>query len=389
MFTVPAILFFVGVALFIGLLHTEKNLILLSLMVLAVTGGAKIWGWFSLSGIGCSVLVNRERIFPGEAVTFSIHAENTKFLPVWLQILIPGVKGDNFGFLAGETSFSRDTPLLWYQRASFQWNLIAKKRGVNSIGPLRLQTGDLLGFFSQQRLEPCPEIIVYPRIIPLKSLPLAGRDLFGIPGTNSPVLDPVYLAGTRDYQQRQPARYIHWKASARHGRLQEKVFSPSNQKKILLMVDVEGFSDEETQEEFEQMLEVTASLAASFERQGFGVGLVTNGVLNGPYTGIVPVSRNAQSLPAILEVLARLRKEASRSLPSILKNSYSLPWGVSCLVFTFQADSNTMATHHYLMHHHVPTLYLVSRQKDDIETLGKQMDGKIYLCDDLRMKAYC
>ncbi|MBW1691959.1 MAG: DUF58 domain-containing protein, partial [Deltaproteobacteria bacterium] len=49
------------------------------------------------------------------------------------------------------------------------------------------------------------------------------------------------MLGTRDYQNWRPARHIHWKASASHNRLQEKVFEPSEQEKVLLAVEVSQF----------------------------------------------------------------------------------------------------------------------------------------------------
>ena len=85
--------------------------------------------------------------------------------------------------------------------------------------------------------------------MPLGPLSLPRRDFFGVPGGESPVDDPVYILGTTDYQNGRPAKYIHWKASARHHRLQEKVFESTEQEKILLVVDVDQFVKAEAEDE--------------------------------------------------------------------------------------------------------------------------------------------
>ena len=107
------------------------------------------------------------------------------------------------------------------------------------------------------------------------------RDLFGVPGAKSPVKDPVYILGTRDYRPSGPSRHIHWKASARHLRLQENVFEPSQQEKVMLALEVRSFGKSTEKEAFEHTLEVIASLAVQLQDTGCAVGLVTNGVLTG------------------------------------------------------------------------------------------------------------
>ena len=139
----------------------------------------------------------------------------------------------------------QESSLWWRQKADFRWELKAQRRGVYPIGPPRITVADLLGFFPKEREQAPLQIIVYPRIIPLVPFSVPRRDFFGVPGKKSPVKDPIYILGTRDYQHWQPAKYIHWKASARHSRLQEKVFDPSEQEKVLLVLDVTPFSRSE------------------------------------------------------------------------------------------------------------------------------------------------
>jgi uncharacterized protein (DUF58 family) len=364
-FVVPLVLCFVGLLLFIALLHGQRDLIVLCLLVLGLVFGAKLWTRMSLSGITSDLAVNKKKVFPGEKLTLRINAENRKFLPVWLQVQIP-VAGSIYPS-TGETTLTREDSLLWYQRTQAEWELTAQRRGVHQIGPPHILVGDLFAFFSREKkAEEFHQIIVFPRIVPLKSFPLPRRDFFGVPGAKSPVQDPIYILGTRDYQHGQPAKYIHWKASARHHRLQEKVREPTEQEKVLLVVDVNQFASHQVEEEFENTLEVVASLALRMDKRGYALGLVTNGAVFGGGPAIVPIARNRQQLPAILEVLARLQMKSREDLLDILRRGLEIHWGMSCVHFSYEEDGTHVAAEQYFKHRKTPVLFFVCRPRPSV-----------------------
>jgi hypothetical protein len=78
-FVVPLMQFFVGLLLFIALLHGQRDLVVFSLLVLGVVFGAKLWTRISLSGIKSHSVVDKQKVFPGEKLTLRINAENKKF----------------------------------------------------------------------------------------------------------------------------------------------------------------------------------------------------------------------------------------------------------------------------------------------------------------------
>ena len=118
-FVVPLMQFFVGLLLFIALLHGQRDLVVFSLLVLGVVFGAKLWTRISLSGIKSHSAVDKQKVFPGEKLTLRINAENKKFLPVWLQVQVP-VTGPIYPS-SGETTSTKEDSLLWYQKAYFEW----------------------------------------------------------------------------------------------------------------------------------------------------------------------------------------------------------------------------------------------------------------------------
>lgn len=359
LFMVPLSLVLVGSLLFVALLHHHRELILLSLLVLGTAGSAKLWARVSRSRLVCRSAVDRSRLFPGEPLALSLEAQNRSCIPMALQVTTPtgGLLGPS-----GETGVSGEAGLLWYQQVKFHWTVTAARRGVHRLGPHRCTTGDLFGFFtSTWTAGEKREIIVYPRIIPIAGFPLPRRDFFGIPGAESPVRDPIYILGTREYQPGRPAKHIHWKATARHDRLQEKLFEPTEQEKILLAVDVEGFARHRADQEFERTLEAMASLAVRLDRQGCAVGLIANGVIEGGRGPVVPIGRHPQHLPSILELLARLSMKPAAPLLDAVRAGNHLPWGITCLFFAVENAGGTSSTLDYFARRHVPVILFVAR----------------------------
>jgi len=352
-FLVPFVLIIVGLFFCMALLTGQRDLTVLSLLLFSVAAGAKLWAGWSLTGIECSFSIDKRRLFPDEKLLLQATTANRKILPVWLQLESPvnGLVHDE----NGATALTAEAGLLWYQTASFRWELKARQRGIHHIGPLGIASGDLFGFFPRHKEMASPlEVVVYPRLVPLKPFSLPPRDFFGIPGADTPVDDPVYILGTRDYQYGHPAKHIHWKATARHHKLQEKIFEPSSQEKALLVVAIGPFAQHKATEEFERLLETAASAAVRLSERGCAVGLITNGRLIGEASPLVPVSKNANQLAALLETLARLQMEPARSLSDTFHLHLRAPWGISCLYFSLEEDKMALAAREYFMRRRMP-----------------------------------
>ena len=384
-FVIPLIQFFVGCLLFIALLYGQRDLVILTLLVLGLVGGVRLWTRISLSGLKCRSAVDKQKLFPDEKLTLRIYAENKKFLPIWLQVIIP-VRG-LIHLPTREKILRKESSLLWFQRARFLWELTAQRRGVHHIGPFHILTGDLFAFFTREkRMDESYQIIVYPRMVPLKPFSLPRRDFFGIPGARSPVQDPVYILGTRDYQHGQPAKVIHWKASARHNRLQEKVLESTQQEKALLVVDADPFVKHNAGEDFERTLEIVASLAARLDRKGHAVGLVTNCGVVGRHSAIVPMARNHQQLPTILEVLARVQMKSQGHIIDILRAGLTLAWGSSCVYFSCEEDGTIAVAQEYFRRCKAPAIFFVCRPRVSAEAEGLGVQRNIHRLEEIAFK---
>lgn len=383
-FAIPLVQFLVGVLLFLALLDSQRTLIVAAVLILGLMTLANIWSRLSLFGVTCHSTVDKDRLFPGERFTLKLRAENAKLLPIQLQAsLLPTV---DLASCPEGTSSVKQSGLLGYQEVHFRWELDAKKRGVYRVGPPRLRTGDFLGFFLRGIKEVSTlDVIVYPKLIPLKPLPLPRRDFFGVPGTESPVQDPVYILGTRDYQHNQPARHIHWKASARHDRLQVKTFEPTVQEKVLLVLEVDQFAAKGAADDFERTLEVMASLAVQLDQKGCPLGLATNARLTGEGPSLLPVTGGPLHLSAILETLARVQMVRKGALIDVLRRGLLLTGGVSAVNFSYNQNASTLTAENYFTIRKTMPLFVLCHAP---EASGNEhrIQSRTYRLDELRIE---
>jgi uncharacterized protein (DUF58 family) len=357
-FFVPLFQFFVGVFLFIALLYGFRELILFTSILLGIGIGANIWSRLSPLHISCDLGMDRLRVFPDETLKLRIQIINAKCLPVMVGIAIrfssPSIHVDH-----EEEGFEAACGLLWYQRCRFQKELTFTRRGVYRLGPPGIMVGDLFGFYKREKqVESSIEVIVYPRIRGVRPVSLPKRDFYGTPGARGLVEDPVYIYGTRDYQPGRPVRRIHWKASARYNRMQEKLCEPAEREKAMLLLEVGRFAEARAEEAFERTIEEAASYAAWLDRKGRALGFAANSVLTGGRSPVIPVARGPGQLALILEALARVTIRPEGGLLEILSRVYPLPWGVTCLIFSCEPCEATTRIEASLRHRKIPAVVL-------------------------------
>jgi len=381
-FNSKLILFFVGITLFIALLYRQNDLSLLALLVLLVMAGCKVWSVLSLGRVSCETKAQQERVFAGETIVLTTTVANKKFLPVWIRLEWPAhhlavVKDGKAQTTAQEAG------ILWHQQAFFQQTLTALRRGVYTAGPSHMQTSDFFGFFrTNKKLPKASAIIVYPKLVDVKKIDLPRRDLFGKPGSQHPIKDPVYITGTRDYQAASPARHIHWKASARHARLQEKVFEPSQQGKIMVVLDVDGFSKKALENEFERTLEVIASLCLQIEDAGMALGFATNGTTLGYDLSLTTIGQGPQQVPAVLEALARVQMKSRTSLTEIMQQAVIPVRGISCLCFACEDSPELTRMRLLCLQKHIPLTLFVHQRDGGSQTIETNATADALLIED-------
>jgi uncharacterized protein (DUF58 family) len=215
--------------------------------------------------------------------------------------------------------------LLWYERVVRHLRIDARRRGVFAFGPIRLTVSDLFerGTNSEER-DLDDELLVRPRSVPVRASEPARAPL----GTNrtrvSLFTDPAQFAGVRAYQRGDPARQIHWRATARVGQPVSRRYEPVNERHVLLAVDLQTvpgphwmmlFDDEQV----EALCVAAASLARRFLRDGAACGLLLGTQLaGGRRWAYLPPSAATGQLSRIEDVLARVQPIVSLPFEQLL-----------------------------------------------------------------------
>ena len=376
--------FFIILVLSFGLIWEQNGLVYLSVLLLVMINGARLWCRLSLKKVSYSLEMDRFKVFPGESVKLEGEVKGSGLLPIWLQIGLPLAEGllPDGKVLSTEANELLYSGLLWRERLPLDWSLTAKKRGWYKIGPLSLQSSDLLGFFQQKKVyELSSHLTVFPRIVSLNPLPVPFEEFFGDHSAKSLLEDPVYPIATRDYQPGRPARFINWKASLRHNRLQEKVFEPTQRRKILLAIDTGGFNQTEAEdaESFEALLEVAATLALRLDITGSSLGLLSNGLTLHGKPAVLPLLWGETHLMTMLETLAVMQMAESQGFAGLLRQSHEFTRGSSCFYFAKGSDE-TKVLAELFNEYRIPVIFIL--QNPGVE-MPEQMTGRVFKLDEV------
>ena len=136
------------------------------------------------------------------------------------------------------------------------------RRGVIPVGPATTVQGDPLGLVRRtERWTDVTELFVHPRTISIESLG-AGllRDLEGETTQDLSMSDLAFHA-LREYQPGDDRRYIHWRSSAKAGRLLVRQFLDTRRSHLCLLVDVDPAQYRGGEDDAETGISVAASLA--------------------------------------------------------------------------------------------------------------------------------
>ena len=315
------------------------------------------WAWSGISSVRISRRTRSRRSSVGKLAEESFSVTNTGLLPkVWLEI--------------------RDSSTLPVHRVSQVLNAlparrqrhwavrtICRRRGRFTLGPLSLISGDPLGLFEFRRdLEVSSDIVVYPAMIPIPSFaPPLGQ----LPGGDAVRQRTHYIttnvSGVRDYAPGDSFSRIHWRSTARTGRLIVKEFELDPTADIWLLPDMHGpvqyslpIDEPEPQDpwiailqgrkrsEFEldplteeYVITVAASIAQHFVYKDRAVGMMAYAQSR----EVMQPDRSHRQLTKVLETLAMVRAEGEIPLGQVLLGEGErLGRGVTLVVITPSLD---------------------------------------------------
>src|ERR1051326_2088532 len=323
------------VLLLASLIFSQPLLCIAGLLALALALIPELWYRLCFVDLVYRRQLGERRVFFGETVTLRLSVENRKVLPLpWLEVedefpeflTLHGGKLEPH-YKAHRKILAAGLSLFWFQRVSRRYHIQCVARGVFTLGPVRLRSGDPFGFLSrEQRVMELDTLLVYPPMLPIERFGLPSRHPFGERAARRRLLeDPLHVVGARDWLPGDDLRRVHWKATARALTLQSKVYEPTTTWTLGLFLNVNSYPNPAlgvNPDLFDLTLAAAASVAAWCVEQGYAVGLYSNGVQamtevdegssehdkEGYVTGRVhlPPSSRPEQLPHVLEALARL-----------------------------------------------------------------------------------
>lgn len=327
----------------------QTPLLLIALLFFLASGVARLWSNHALTRVDYARKLSTARAFFGETIMVEISIANRKMLPLpWVRIEdeVP----EDLTFLKGKVSgsykpsraiLSNVLSLGWYHQLTRRYPVQCLRRGLFTFGPVEIQAGDLFGFFRSSRVdEKVDRLLVYPRIVPLEALGIPSRHPFGDLRVRRHLHeDPVQAATVRDYAHGDPMKRIHWKATARVGRMQTRVFERTTAVDLALFLDARTV-EAPTWGRVEQLIETAVITAASIAKhsadQGFRVGLYVNESYRYSDRMIkLPPSDHPEQLQRVLEALAQIQGLPFFGLDEvILREARVLPWTATLAVIT-------------------------------------------------------
>ena len=301
-----------------GLLASLPLLIIVGVLVLLVWATGKYWPRFAFRRLTYSRRLERRRAFIGDVVDYHITVDNDKLLPmIWLDISDAFPLGLHTGgtYRRGvgaeaELDHRITTSLLPYQRVTWRYRIRCRARGYHRIGPARLRSGDMFGITAaEEHVTAVDYLLVYPRIVDLRRMMNLWERPLGVSrGSRLIQDDPSRFVGLRDYQPSDPLKRIDWKATARHGKLESRIFEPAATRYMLIALNArtgDAAWQGSNRRLFERAVTVAASVAEYAQREDYTFGLVSNAVASysSKWMSVPPGSGSLQ-LEATLQSLA-------------------------------------------------------------------------------------
>lgn len=340
---------FAAMMVLLGALVRSEALITLAAMLLVIIPVSWAWNRVSLWRVSYDRTLSEHRVFVGETVDLSVRVNNRKILPLaWVKVddrfplvLSPENKPLEPSHIPLMAFLTNHAALGSFERARWNYRLPCNHRGFYTMGPAKIKSGDLFGLFERERESGRTDrLIVYPRVAPMQDWGLPPKDPIGEVKSRMPLFDDAMRPrGTRDYHPDDAPKHIHWRATARRGDLQVKVYDPTISYQWVLFVNVATFA-QAWQGAYVELLEEVISFSASLANFGveekYAVGLIANGTWpeSDQRLKILP-SRDPNHLRHILEALAAITSFVTTPIETLLRQeSSSMSWGATLVVIS-------------------------------------------------------
>jgi len=282
-----------------------------------------------------------------------LSAPRVRCAPIWVRRSdLPGSRGSRVLTLIGPG-----------EQRTYRARTRLVQRGIFSLGPTEVLSGDLFGLFPVSRTVPSKgSLLVYPMMVRLEAFPSPPGLL---PGGEALQLRTHQVtpnaSGVREYIPGDPLNRIHWLSSARRDELIVKEFELDPMAEVWVFLDAderaqaaESYSLPNQAVEAiwspwrevtlppsteEYAVSIVATLARHFLRLDRAVGLVSYHHAARQMLDILPPDRGGRQLGKILEVLAPLQANGDLPISALMTaHAQHMPRGSTVIVVTASVD---------------------------------------------------
>lgn len=384
------------VNLLTGLFTGSPELFHLTYLLAAVLLLSLAWTWLTLRGIALQRRTRARRSQVGRLFRESFSVRKTGILPkLWLEI-------QDHSTLPGHQASHVVPSLVGGKAYSWQVETLCVVRGEFQLGPLTVISSDPFGFFRWPRqLSATEKLIVYPLTVDLNKVILpvgflsggdAQRQLSHAITTNA--------SSIRDYVPGDSMNRIHWRSTARTGKIMVKEFE------LDPLVDIWLFSDFSADSLYqapglqraappgrpapisagrnripasteEYGVVIAASLAKYFIEGERVVGFAAYT----PYRQIIQPDRGNRQLTRIFQTLAVARSTSNHSLQQMLSlETPHFSRGTTLMIITSSLDERWIAEAQIMIRRGVrPICVFVDPQTFDARLSSREIRGMLRL----------
>lgn len=301
-----------------------------------VTAALVVLTWYWVSRSVTNLRMARSLVtkaaFAGDEVAEEFRLTNLGRLPVLMVELEDQSNFPGYSASIAENLDARQTKV-WQSSGK------ALRRGIFTMGPMVVRTGDPFGIFAAEFNFPrVTSFVVYPRIALMPELTVPAGHQFGSSRSSSRTQQITSdAAGIRDFAPGDPMKRIHWLSTARRGQITVKEFDLEPAASVWIALDLNravlaGRGADTTEE-----LAVIVATAVAYQqiRAGRAVGLAARG----DQRVVLEPQKGPQQLWRILEHLAVLRAHGREAFSLTLAElGQGLAPGVSIVAISSDAD---------------------------------------------------
>lgn len=321
-----------------------------------------LWAWINISRTRITRRTRSRRTQVGQPLEERLQVVNTSWLPkLWLEVR-------DYSDFPGHQVSRVVSGLGPGKHYSWRATTVSRLRGRYRLGPVLIRSGDPFGLFPlERRIATTNHVVVLPLTVDLPDVPLPQGLLSGGEALRRRTYQVTTNAsGVREYAPGDSFSRIHWRSTARRGRLIVKEFELDPLADVWVLPDMSAASQftrpgaelgiavdlfgapaglplgrptavaptlPAATEEY--IVTIAASLARYFLRQDRAVGMLAYGQT----TELVQPDRGDRQQNRILETLAVLRASGATGLPgTLLAESVRFARGATLLVVTASTD---------------------------------------------------